>query len=95
VILNQVCIAESGGTSVINDTAGASPAVSMTLLVRTSGFIDTAEALTLSNNFANLKPYAKRLKPVNQGPRWDCLMKKTRGQKSRDIVPLKVLYNEN
>jgi hypothetical protein len=26
---------------------------------------------------------------VNQGPRGDCLMKKTEGQKSRDTVPLK------
>jgi hypothetical protein len=29
------------------------------------------------------------LEPVNQGPRWDCLMKKTRGRKSRDTVPLR------
>jgi hypothetical protein len=26
---------------------------------------------------------------VNQGPRGDCLMKKTEGRKSRDTVPLK------
>jgi hypothetical protein len=25
---------------------------------------------------------------VNQGPRWDCLIKKTRSRKYRDIVPL-------
>jgi hypothetical protein len=25
---------------------------------------------------------------VNQGPRGDCLMKKTEGRKSRDTVPL-------
>jgi hypothetical protein len=32
--------------------------------------------------------YAKRLQPMNQGPRGDCLMKKTEGRKSRDTVPL-------
>jgi hypothetical protein len=26
---------------------------------------------------------------MNQGPRWDCFMEKTRGQKSRDTVPSK------
>jgi hypothetical protein len=26
---------------------------------------------------------------VNQGPRGDCLLKKTEGRKSRDTVPLK------
>jgi hypothetical protein len=29
---------------------------------------------------------------VNQGPRRDCLMKKTRGRKSRDTVPLNKRY---
>jgi hypothetical protein len=38
--------------------------------------------------FANTKSYAKRRQSVNQGPRWDCLIKKTEGQKSRDTVPL-------
>jgi hypothetical protein len=28
---------------------------------------------------------------VNQGPRGECLMKKTEGRKSRDTVPLKGL----
>jgi hypothetical protein len=37
---------------------------------------------------ANMKPDAKRLQPVNQGSRGDCLMKNTKGQKSRDTVPL-------
>jgi hypothetical protein len=41
----------------------------------------------ISNISASTKPYAKRLQPVNQGKREDCLMK-TRGQKSRDTVPL-------
>jgi hypothetical protein len=45
----------------------------------------------LSNNFANSKPYAKRLLPVNQGLSWDCLIKKTISQKSRDTVPLRCL----
>jgi hypothetical protein len=37
---------------------------------------------------ANSKPYSKQLWPMNHGPRGDCLMKKTEGQKSRDTVPL-------
>jgi hypothetical protein len=36
----------------------------------------------------NMKPNAKRLQPVNQGPRGDWLMKKTEGQKSSDTVTL-------
>jgi hypothetical protein len=34
--------------------------------------------------------FSANTKPVNQGPREDCLMKKTEGRKSRDTVPLKL-----
>jgi hypothetical protein len=34
----------------------------------------------------------KKAEPVNQGHRWDSLMKKTRGRKSRDTVPLTVYH---
>jgi hypothetical protein len=37
---------------------------------------------------ANTNPYRKRVLPVYQGPRGSCLMKKTRGRKSRAMVPL-------
>jgi hypothetical protein len=53
-----------------------------------SGAIDTAVQTTLSNIFANSKLYAKKLFPVYQGPRGNCLMKKNRGRKSRDMAPL-------
>jgi hypothetical protein len=70
--------------------------------VRFRGIIETAESDSLhticgirtlhtiiSIFSAKTKPYAKRLYAVNQGPRRDCLMKKTEGRKSRDTVPLK------
>jgi hypothetical protein len=47
---------------------------------------------------ANSKQNSKRLYPVNQGPRGYCLMKKNRGSKSRDTVPLirhQVLFTTN
>jgi hypothetical protein len=83
--------------SCFNGTAGAAQSVSFAPLRRhqryhwhcwcgTSGVIDTADAPTLSTNFANSNPYAKR--SVNQGPKWDCLIKKTKVQKPRDTVPL-------
>jgi hypothetical protein len=40
----------------------------------------------------NSKQNSKRLKPVNQGPRGHCLMKKTEGRNSRDTVPLTPLF---
>jgi hypothetical protein len=52
------------------------------------GAIDTVEIHCLSNISANTKPYAKRHKLVNQGPRWVFLMNKTEGQKSRATFPL-------
>jgi hypothetical protein len=55
------------------------------------GVIDPAEtdlATLVSNISANTKPYAKRVWPVNQGPIWVLLMKKTESQKSRDTLPL-------
>jgi hypothetical protein len=61
--------------------------------VRTSGVNDTAEAPTLSNNFANSKPYAKMLLPVNQGPRRDCLMKKKQRSKILWHCPFKVIVS--
>jgi hypothetical protein len=39
----------------------------------------------ISNNLANTKSYANR--PVNQGPRDDCLMNKTEDRKYHDTVP--------
>jgi hypothetical protein len=48
---------------------------------------------TIILNFsAILKPYAKQLWSVNQGPRGCWLMKKTEGGKSRETVPLIVDY---
>jgi hypothetical protein len=38
---------------------------------------------------ANSQQNSKIFYSMNQGPRWDCLMKKTRGKKSRDTIPLK------
>jgi hypothetical protein len=40
----------------------------------------------ISNISANTKPYAKRLLPINQGPKEDCLIKKNEGWKSRETV---------
>jgi hypothetical protein len=62
----------------IIDTAVTSIAVSLTPLCNQP----------LSNIFANSKLYSKSLWPVYQGPRRCCLMKKTRGRKSRVRVPL-------
>jgi hypothetical protein len=53
------------------------PVVSLTPLAPKS-------AISKSNIFANSKPY---LKKGFQGPRWDSLVKKNRGRKSRDTVP--------
>jgi hypothetical protein len=44
-----------------------------------------------SNIFANSNLYSKRLKPLNQEPRTDVLMKKKEGRKSRDTVPLRFI----
>jgi hypothetical protein len=57
-----------------------------------SGVIDSA--VTKIGDYkvdflASTNPYWKRLSPVSQGPRGSCLMKKTRGRKSRVRVPLK------
>jgi hypothetical protein len=41
----------------------------------------------LLNIFANSKPFSKRRKPENTGPRWDSLMTKSRGKKSHCTVP--------
>jgi hypothetical protein len=40
----------------------------------------------------NSKRYSKRFCPVNQSPRGYCMMKKTEGQKSHDIVSLIGMY---
>jgi hypothetical protein len=32
---------------------------------------------------------------MNQGPKGDCLMKKTEGRKSRDTVPLRCVFLHN
>jgi hypothetical protein len=37
---------------------------------------------------ANLQQNSKIFYSMNQGPRWVCLMKKPKGQKSHDTVPL-------
>jgi hypothetical protein len=39
---------------------------------------------------ANLQQNSKIFWSMNQGPKWDCLMKKTRGRKSRDTVFLMI-----
>jgi hypothetical protein len=63
-------------------TKKSNPAVSLTLR-------DQILAIFESIFSANTKPYAKRLQPVNQGPRGDCLIKKTEGRKSRDTLMYK------
>jgi hypothetical protein len=53
------------------------------------------EILTIFKSIfsANMKPYAKRLQPVNQGPRGGFFdEKKPEGWKSRDTVPFKNFY---
>jgi hypothetical protein len=40
---------------------------------------------------ANSQQNSKIFYSMNQGPRWECLMKKTRDKKSRDTVPFKRL----
>jgi hypothetical protein len=59
--------------------------------------LPTKSADSKSNFSANSNLYAKRLWPVYQGPRWSCLMKKIRGRKSCDAVPLfyKMLSESN
>jgi hypothetical protein len=47
---------------------------------------DSAEATTLSHNFANSKPYSKNRESGTQMGLFD--EKKTRGRKSCDTVPL-------
>jgi hypothetical protein len=59
---------------------------------RACGVIDTECTIFAFENSANSKQDSKRLKPVNQGPRVYCLMKKTEGQKSLDIVSLIGMY---
>jgi hypothetical protein len=51
----------------------------------TSGVIDTAGAKI--GDFHD--EYLRKFEAIcNQGPRWDCLMKKIKGRKSRDTVTL-------
>jgi hypothetical protein len=67
--------------SVVNDSTVHVTAKSLTPLWQNS-------AITKSIFSANTDPYWKRLWPVSQGPRGSCLVKKTRGRKSRFRVPL-------
>jgi hypothetical protein len=52
--------------------------------------VDIACILKNSNIFANSNLCSKRLRPLNQEPRTDIFMKKTKGRKSRDTVPLRI-----
>jgi hypothetical protein len=49
-------------------------------------------AILLSIFLSNFKPYSERI-PGYQGPRGNCLMKKTRGRKSRVRVSLSLYFD--
>jgi hypothetical protein len=51
----------------------------------------TGESITNSNNFSNIRKNSKSFLGVSNGTRRRCLMKKTRGKKSRDTIPLSLL----
>ncbi len=48
----------------------------------------TGESITNSNNSSNIRKNSKSFLGVSNGTRRRCLMKKTRGKKSRDTIPL-------
>ncbi len=58
-----------------------------------TGVIDTGGAPWLTNISANFRKNSKRFKWNTLGLGGNCYMKKTRSKKSRDTVPLKVLFN--
>jgi hypothetical protein len=70
----------AGGNCGVNDTAEAAPAVSLTPLVH-----------RLCRKLREFEAICKTVLTRYQGPKWDCLMKKTIGQKFHDTVPLRAL----
>jgi hypothetical protein len=56
--------------------------------------VRSAVQISNLNNSANLKHNSKRrVKYSKQGPEWDGLMNKTRGQKSHATVPLRMGFS--